>query len=49
MRNKAGSPLDVETDLAMQTQELKTTFKGDEAVIHEVEEENNPDDPSETN
>ena len=49
MRMQAGSPLDVETDLAMQTQELKTTFKGDEAVIHEVDEENNPEDPSEAN
>lgn len=46
---KSSSPLSVEPDQAMQTQELKTTFKGDEAVIHEVDEEQHVEDPSENN
>lgn len=46
---KATSPLDVEPDQAMQTQELKKTFKGDEGVIHEVDEEQHAEEPSENN
>ena len=33
----------------MQTQDMKMTFKGNEAVIHEVDEEQHPEDPSENN
>ena len=51
MRMKATSPLDVAepSDTAMQTQDMKMTFKGNEAVIHEVDEEQHPEDPSENN
>lgn len=47
IRMKQESPLEVSKTEAIlqQTQELKTAFIGDEAaVIHEVDEENNPED-----
>ena len=51
LRLKATSPLDIAepADTAMQTQDMKMTFKGNEAVIHEVDEEQHPEDPSENN
>ena len=51
LRLKAPSPLDIAepADTAMQTQDMKMTFKGNEAVIHEVDEEQHPEDPSENN
>ena len=46
----ASSPLDISRpEGALQTQELKTTFKDEGAVIHEVDEENNPEEPSDAN
>lgn len=47
MRQNLSSPLGVAQDGANQTQVLQTTFKGDEAVIHEVAEEDVPDEQHE--
>ena len=44
VRMTGNSPLEVRDGGLTMTQVLKTTYKGEEAVIHEVEEENNPED-----
>ena len=49
MRNNIPSPLDVAAHDAHQTQDIKAAFNGEGAVIHEVDEENNPEDPSDGN
>jgi len=47
MRLTSTSPLEVATDGNLATQEIKAAFVGEGAVIHEVDEENNPEDLSE--
>ena len=37
----SSSPLEIDHDGALATQDLKATFKGEGAVIHEVDEEEN--------
>lgn len=40
-------PADMNSEKVMLTQDLKNNFKVDETVIHEVDEENHPEDQSE--
>ena len=46
MRLQSKSPLEVDHAEALATQDLKATFKGEGAVIHEVDEESQMDDGS---
>ena len=41
IRMHRSSPLEIDHDGALATQDLKATFKGEGAVIHEVDEEEN--------
>ena len=47
LRMNSTSPLEAPIDTALHTQEIKAAFADEGGVIHEVDEENQPDDRSE--